>query len=35
MVSRLYLEVASYSSYIPTTVNNLKSIKEWLEKEKK
>jgi hypothetical protein len=35
MVSRLYLEVASYSSYIPTTVNNLKSIKDWLEKATK
>jgi len=33
-VTGLYQEVASYSSYIPTTVNNLKGIKEWLEKVK-
>lgn len=35
MVTGLYQEVASYSSYIPTTVNNLKFIKEWLEKAEK
>jgi hypothetical protein len=35
MVARLYQEVASYSDYIPTTVNNLKFIKEQLEKAKK
>jgi len=35
IVTGLYQEVASYSSYIPTTVNNLKFIKEWLEKAKK
>jgi hypothetical protein len=35
IVTGLYQEVASYSSYIPTTVNNLKFIKERLEKAKK
>ena len=34
MVTGLYQEVASYSDYIPTTVNNLKFIKEQLEKAK-
>jgi hypothetical protein len=33
-VTGLYQEVASYSSYVPTTANNLKAIKEWLEKAK-
>ena len=33
-VTGLYQEVASYSTYIPTTVNNLKAIKERLEKAK-
>lgn len=33
-VTGLYQEVASYSSYIPTTANNLKAIKEGLEKAK-
>ena len=35
MVTRLYDQVASYSSYVPTTANNLKFIQEWLEKMKK
>ena len=35
IVTGLYQEVASYSSYIPTTVNNVKFIKKWLEKAKK
>jgi len=30
----LYQEVASYSSYIPTTVKNLSFIQAWLEKAK-
>jgi hypothetical protein len=33
-VTGLYQEVASYPSYVPITVDNLKVVKEWLEKAK-
>jgi hypothetical protein len=34
MVAEFYQEALPYSNYLPTTVSNLKFIKEWLEKKK-
>jgi hypothetical protein len=35
IVARLYQQALAYSEFVPTSVNNLKYIKDWLEQAKK
>ena len=35
IVARLYQQALAYSEYVPTSVSNLRYIKEWLEHAKK
>ena len=35
IVARLYQQALAYSEYVPTSVSNLKHIKDWLEQAKK
>ncbi|MCW4037916.1 MAG: hypothetical protein NWF13_04180 [Candidatus Bathyarchaeota archaeon] len=35
IVARLYQQALAYSEFVPTSVSNLKFIKDWLEQAKK
>jgi hypothetical protein len=35
IVARLYQQARAYSEFVPTSVSNLKYIKDWLEKARK
>ena len=35
IVARLYQQALAYSEFVPTSVSNLKYIKDWLEQAKK